>query len=148
MAASIPPDSLYFVSQTYSTRKQLLLMTLLLIVAWGRVWAGIPQTVAHDHAHAGDRLAVLDHCGSNMRLSLHTNQQDWVATAPHANQATDTATSSENHHHHLHLCSMGGHALSHAPELPLLALTPAWYVAPTPLNVIRRHEQLLRPPQG
>ncbi len=121
-------------------------MLLLFAVVWSRVWASVPQTVAHDHAHGEEWSIVSDACGDEWTIAAHAGDQDMSVAAAHADN--DAHTKNDQHHHHLHLCSMGGSALIGQFELQLLAEKSAMPDSTALVTVIRRQERLLRPPRN
>lgn len=114
-----------------SRRTRTVLMTaLLLLVAWSRVWAGVPEAVVHDGPlQPAGHEEVRDHL-----LSISADVDEHVS-----------ADGEQEHQHHLHICGCGVALLS--------ALEMAWSTAVNPVVFtrqtvapIKRFDRLLRPP--
>ncbi|WP_348675852.1 hypothetical protein [uncultured Abyssibacter sp.] len=102
-------------------------IALLLLVAWTRVMAGVPEAVTHDAADAMTHEEVRDHV---MTMQGHVG---------------DESGQSDDHQHHLHLCC-GGVAIPSEAMLTLANEPHAPATEPDTDSPIRRSRTLLRPP--
>ncbi len=124
-----------------------MMWTLLLAVVCSRVSAGIPQSIAHDHAHNDNHAVEMSGCGDDLSIGNHSDHHELVYLSPHESDDGNLDADQDQHHHHLHLCSLGGSALTGQSELHLTLAKPELRDTQEPTLVIRRHERLLRPPQ-
>ncbi len=114
-----------------SRRTRTVLMTaLLLLVAWSRVWAGIPEAVVHDGPSGPQgHEEVRDHL-----LSVSVDLDEHVSAA-----------GEQEHQHHLHICGCGV-ALVSALELDWSAVASPVVLTRHVVAPIKRVDRLLRPP--
>lgn len=104
-------------------------VALLLLVAWSRAWAGVPELVVHtDPAGQSAHEEVCDHLLS-------------VSAAADEHVTGDDA----EHQHHLHICGCGV-ALVSALELGWSALIGYAVVPRQIMAPVDRGESFLRPP--
>ena len=132
----------------HDTSKRIFTLGLLLILVWGRVWAGMPQSMPHPQDEIDDNLNVVDVCGHNLTVSDHLLQHQRHAGAEPQTTATVDADDGDEHHHHVHLCSLAGSALTSNIRWNLSVSKPVLRASQTLMAVVRRHQPLLRPPQG
>lgn len=128
------------------TSKRILTLGLLLLLVWGRVWAGVPQSMPHPHDEQAGGVSVVDTCGHNLTVADHLAEHGSASGAVQT-AAPISAEDGDEHHHHVHLCSLAGSALTSNTLWNLSVSKPVLFAAQPLSAVIRRPQPLLRPPQ-
>ncbi len=128
------------------TSRRILTLGLLLVLVWGRVWAGVPQPMPHPQDEQAGGVNVIDTCGHNLTVADHLVEHE--AQVHPADSASSSSEDGGEHHHHVHLCSLAGSALTSTTQWNLSVSKPVLFATQSASAVIRRPQTLLRPPQA